>query len=144
MRLLLIMLAALVTVACGSAAPAVNAGAAPDEMDVTSPKWQGVMKHYQLEGHPRWPDVVALDGSIDTQIWPGLHYWVYQPPSAVGKETPPLVLYLHGTMQNPEKAARGVRWNELADRRGFIVLYPMGESGDNWSWGQSTDRKSVV
>ena len=23
-------------------------------------------------------------------------------------------------------------------RRGFIVLYPMGESGDTWAWGQTT------
>ncbi len=139
MRLLLIFITALALVACGSSAPTgAIAGAVGDEMDITSPKWQGVMHHHQLEGHPRWPDVVALDGSVDTQIWPGLHYWVYVPPSAIGKEAPSLVLYLHGTMQNPEKAARGVRWNELADRRGFVVLYPMGESGDNWSWGQAT------
>lgn len=118
-------------------AAAAQGARAQEYGDISSPKWQGVMKHHQLEGHPRWPDVVALDGTIDTQIWPGLHYWVYVPPSA-RKEKPSLVIYIHGTSQNPEKAARGVRWNELADRRGFVVLYPMGESGDNWSWGQST------
>jgi poly(hydroxyalkanoate) depolymerase family esterase len=123
---------------CGDSSPVARGDATPDDMDIFSDKWQGVMRHHQLEAHPRWPDIVALDGSVDTQIWPGLHYWVYVPPSAAQMESPSLVLYLHGSSQNPELAARGVRWNELADRRGFIVLYPMGESGDNWSWGQST------
>jgi poly(hydroxyalkanoate) depolymerase family esterase len=106
--------------------------------DLTSPKWQGVMVHHQLAGHPRWPNVIETDGSIDTQIWPGLHYWVYVPPSAAAKKSPSLLIYIHGTNQNPEKAARGVRWNEFADQRGFVVLYPMGGDGNNWSWGQTT------
>jgi predicted esterase len=106
--------------------------------DLTSPKWQGTMVHHQLAGHPRWPDVIALDGSVDTQIWPGLHYWVYVPPKAALKKSPSLLIYIHGTNQNPEKAARGVRWNEFADERGFVVLYPMGGDGNNWSWGQTT------
>src|SRR5262245_25410705 len=108
MRWLLLPIAALALAACGDSAPSGSAGAAgDDDMDIASPRWQGVMKHHQLEGHPRWPDIVALDGSIDTQIWPGLHYWVYVPPLAAKKESPSLVLYLHGSSQNPEKAARG-------------------------------------
>jgi poly(hydroxyalkanoate) depolymerase family esterase len=141
MRALLAAFAALVLAACGNSAPvasAAPAGWVADDLDITSPKWQGVMRHHQLAGHPRWPDVVGLDGSVDTHIWPGLHYWVYVPPLAAAKQSPSLVLYLHGTSQNPERAARGVRWNELADREGFVVVYPMGDSGDNWSWGQAT------
>jgi poly(hydroxyalkanoate) depolymerase family esterase len=106
--------------------------------DLTSPKWQGTMVHHQLAGHPRWPNIVELDGSIDTQIWPGLHYWVYVPPAAAGKKTPSLLIYIHGTNQNPEKAARSAGWNQLADERGFVVLYPMGGDGNNWAWGQTT------
>jgi poly(hydroxyalkanoate) depolymerase family esterase len=49
-------------------------------------------------------------------------YWVFvparRPPSA------PLVVYLHGCNQTAVDAAVGTRWNELAARRGFVVVYP--------------------
>ena len=35
-----------------------------------------------------------------------------------------LVVYLHGCNQTAEDAALGTRWNELAARRGFVVVYP--------------------
>ncbi len=35
-----------------------------------------------------------------------------------------LVVYLHGCNQGAEDAALGTRWNELAARRGFFVVYP--------------------
>ena len=107
--------------------------------DLTSSKWQGTMVHHQLEPSAR-NDLIDLeqDPAVGTQFWPGLHYWVYVGREAVGKKSPSLLIYIHGTNQNPEKAARGVRWNEFADTRGFVVLYPMGQSGDNWGWGSAT------
>ena len=115
-------------------APAAGAATLPD---VTSPKWQGAMEYHELPGHPDWPDVIQLDGSIDSQIWPAMPYWVYVPPLARLKQAPSLVVYIHGSSQSAVDAARGVRWNELADRTGVIVAYPQGP-GNTWDWGQST------
>jgi poly(3-hydroxybutyrate) depolymerase len=70
-------------------------------------------------------------------VWPAKDYWIYEPPAASGRERPMLVVYLHGTSQTAPSAAHGVRWNELADREGVIVVYPQGID-ENWGWGVST------
>jgi poly(hydroxyalkanoate) depolymerase family esterase len=59
-----------------------------------------------------------------TADYPSRDYLEYVP----GKLAPPpgraLVVYLHGCTQTAEEAARGTRWDELADARGFIVAFP--------------------
>ena len=56
---------------------------------------------------------------------PGLErdYWVYRPSRLAFKHVP-LVVYLHGCSQNAADAAGGTRWNELAEKKGFIAVYP--------------------
>lgn len=103
--------------------------------DVTSPKWRGRMVSHNLAGHPLWPGIVQPDGTVVNPIWPAMHYWVYRPPSAGSR--PPLVVYLHGSSQTAVNAALGIRWNELADRKGAIVAYPQ-QAANTWDWGQST------
>lgn len=49
-------------------------------------------------------------------------YLVFVPAHKARKA--PLVVYLHGCSQTAEDAAVGTRWNELAARRGFVVVYP--------------------
>ncbi len=50
-------------------------------------------------------------------------YWTYVPKQRrVGRV--PLVVYLHGCAQDAHDAAIGSRWNELAERQGFVVAYP--------------------
>lgn len=49
-------------------------------------------------------------------------YFVYIPASLPANA--PLVVYLHGCNQTAIDAAVGTRWNELADQRGFVVVYP--------------------
>jgi poly(hydroxyalkanoate) depolymerase family esterase len=50
-------------------------------------------------------------------------YWVYSPARRAVRGVP-LVVYLHGCSQDARGAATGTRWNELAARKGFVVVYP--------------------
>jgi poly(hydroxyalkanoate) depolymerase family esterase len=59
-----------------------------------------------------------------TASYPSRVYYQYVPATlaAAGKRT--LVVYLHGCTQTAEQALKGVRWDELADSKHFVVVYP--------------------
>ena len=66
-----------------------------------------------------------------------LHYWFYWPSDA--PTTPrPLVVMLHGCGQTALEFAQGTRMNELAERKGFAVLYPQqsvaSDANRCWPW----------
>ena len=50
----------------------------------------------------------------------------------------PLVVALHGCWQTPEDFALGTRLNDVAERRGLVVVYPAQSRRDNayrcWNW----------
>ena len=56
---------------------------------------------------------------------------------------PPLVVALHGCSQNAAVYDHGTGWSELADRLGFVVVYPEQQSANNpkscFSWFQRDD-----
>jgi feruloyl esterase len=56
---------------------------------------------------------------------------------------PPLVVALHGCGQSAAEYARGTGWSSLADRHGFLVLYPEQQAANNprtcFSWFQPHD-----
>jgi len=53
-------------------------------------------------------------------------YLLYRPAS-LGRQTPaPLVIVLHGGFGSGKMAENSYHWDELADRQGFIVVYPDG------------------
>jgi poly(hydroxyalkanoate) depolymerase family esterase len=90
------------------------------------------------------PAVIGLPGSWQKSYLsvPGerrLLYWLYQP---AGKAlTPrPLVVMLHGCQQTATDFAAATRMNELAERKGFAVLYPQQSSTSDshrcWHWYQ--------
>jgi len=66
-----------------------------------------------------------------------IEFKVYVPSSYSG-ESVPLVVMLHGCSQNADMIAEGTMWNELAEREGFIVLYPQQSTLRNvqgcWNW----------
>lgn len=55
-------------------------------------------------------------------------YMLYVPPHP--KPNQPLVVYIPGAVQSAEQAAYDTRWNELAAKEGFFVLYPEGNLDD--------------
>ncbi len=54
------------------------------------------------------------------------YYLVHTPPSYDGKTAMPVVLAFHGGGGNPEAFVTMTGFNDLADRQGFIVVYPAG------------------
>lgn len=62
-------------------------------------------------------------------------YRLHLPPMVDGSEPRPLVLVFHGGGGDPAGAERLTRFSELADRAGFVVVYPDGV-GKNWNDGR--------
>src|ERR1700712_4434170 len=51
-------------------------------------------------------------------------YQVYVPAGLRRRSRVPLVVLLHGCRQSAEEFAASTAFNELADRHGFIAVYP--------------------
>lgn len=61
-----------------------------------------------------------VSGGVERQ------YLLYVPKSYDPTVPAPLVITIHGFAQWPAHQAQLSRWNDLADREGFIVVYPAG------------------
>ena len=74
----------------------------------------------------------------------GRFYKLYLPSCYRGQALP-LVVMLHGCKQTPDDFAAGTRMNELAERYGFIVIYPAQSWRANvercWNWFRSSDQE---
>ena len=70
-------------------------------------------------------------------------YKLFIPKGHQGRQLPLLVM-LHGCTQSPDDFARGTRMNELADERGYYVVYPAQSARDNptkcWNWFRPADQ----
>ena len=68
-----------------------------------------------------------------------LLYWLYQ-PAGKAQAPRPLVVMLHGCQQTAADFAAATRMNELAERKGFAVLYPQQSAASDshrcWHWYQ--------
>lgn len=53
-------------------------------------------------------------------------YLLYVPDSYDASKPVPLVINIHGFAQWPANQAEVSKWNQLADKEGFIVVYPSG------------------
>lgn len=56
-------------------------------------------------------------------------YLLHVPASYDRKRPTPLVISMHGAGLWPAAQMETTRWNEAAERHGFIVVYPAGEEG---------------
>jgi poly(hydroxyalkanoate) depolymerase family esterase len=90
------------------------------------------------------PAVLGLPGTWQKSYLsvPGerrLLYWLYQ-PAGQAQAPRPLVVMLHGCQQTATDFAAATRMNELAERKGFAVLYPQqsttSDSHRCWHWYQ--------
>lgn len=80
-------------------------------------------------------------------VWPSRDYRLYVPDNLPAGRGRPLVVMLHGCKQDPEAFAAGTRMNALADREGFLVLYPKQDRASNidrcWNWFDSFSQKRL-
>lgn len=69
-------------------------------------------------------------------------YWLFVPSHLPPK--PALVVMLHGCTQSPKDFALGTRMNDLAEQKGFLVLYPEQVAAANaqrcWNWFNPADQ----
>jgi poly(hydroxyalkanoate) depolymerase family esterase len=65
-------------------------------------------------------------------------YKLYVPQNYTHGRPAPLLVALHGCMQDPDTFAAGTRFNTLADQYNFLVLYPQQDGTNNagkcWNW----------
>lgn len=74
-------------------------------------------------------------------------YQLYLPKRAApAAGAPALVVMLHGCTQSPADFAAGTAMNALADRHGFLVLYPGQSKAANqsacWNWFNPDDQRA--
>ena len=85
-----------------------------------------------LRGGGRW-EAFIYSGPAGSR-----RYFVYTPTGYTLDRRVPMVVMLHGCTQTPAGSAAGTKWNPLADRQTFVVVYPEQSSRDNplscWNW----------
>jgi len=71
-------------------------------------------------------------------VWPARDYLVYVPAGHTRWKRRPLIVCIHGCRQTPEELAAGTRIAALADRHGWLILFPRQTKKANpwrcWNW----------
>lgn len=74
-----------------------------------------------------------------------LNAYIYVPKSISNEKNVPLVVALHGCSQTAHNIAEETGWNTLAEKHGFIVLYPEQKIANNasrcFNWFSKKDIK---
>lgn len=98
---------------------------------------------------PRSPQIIVPDGAIfrddEFTCVSGSRRFRQYVPAAASEGASGVVMMLHGCTQTPEDFAVGTGMNALADRKGFVVIYPAQSRGDNaqscWNWFSRGDQR---
>jgi poly(hydroxyalkanoate) depolymerase family esterase len=81
---------------------------------------------------------MALTGALAASTAGAQGYELFVPSTLDRARPAPLVVLLHGCTQDGADVARGARMNEIAERMGFLVLYPSQPASANpwrcWNW----------
>jgi poly(hydroxyalkanoate) depolymerase family esterase len=92
----------------------------------------------RLRRTPRNAHAGSWDELVDHGPGGSRSYAVYTPAGLLPGKRVPLVIVLHGCRQSAKDAAFGTGVNALADRAGFVALYPEQSAQDNrqrcWNW----------
>ena len=87
---------------------------------------------------PAAQEVGTWDELLDEGPAGSRSYAVYTPPGLRAGMAVPLVVVLHGCTQSAKDAALGTEVDALADREGFVAVYPEQAAKDNprrcWNW----------
>jgi poly(3-hydroxybutyrate) depolymerase len=104
----------------------------------------GLLSHAPARAATRWAGSFTNHTLAAGASYPARDYWLYLPTSLPPSGQRALVVYLHGCSQTGDDAARSVPWNDLADQRGFLVVYPeqstdptTGDPARCWNSGQT-------
>ncbi|MCE8005797.1 PHB depolymerase family esterase [Aestuariivita sp.] len=106
----------------------------------------------KLSGQPMRsasPETSVPDGAIFTDdifaCASGSRRYRLYVPASTSEGATGVVMMLHGCTQTPEDFANGTGMNTLADRHGFVVVYPAQSRGDNaqscWNWFSRGDQR---
>ncbi len=75
-------------------------------------------------------------------------YHLYLPPGMSAIERVPLLVMLHGCLQDAQALAAASRMNRVAARHGFVVLYPEQDRVSNaqrcWNWYDTRSGRAQV
>lgn len=108
-------------------------------------QWEGLVKSSMAGTASLDPSASASSRLVETPSFgpnPGnLRMFTYAPPEVAA--SPALVVVLHGCTQNAAGYDYGSGWSELAERYGFVVLFPEQQDSNNpnrcFNWFQTGD-----
>jgi poly(hydroxyalkanoate) depolymerase family esterase len=88
------------------------------------------------------PEAPEVAGQVTYGTWGDgalpRRWRLYTPAPRADARPAPLLVLLHGCTQDVDDMARGTRMDEVAERQGFLVLYPEQPAGANalrcWNW----------
>ena len=141
-------------------APRTQTGRAPQapHMPPSASQWSQAWAQAQAHLNPNVSNVSApasapptfdaeTPGTFSTHTFSngaGQRQYKLYVPAAYRGEPLPLIVMLHGCTQNADDFAAGTRMNEMAERQGFIVVYPNQPHTANhsacWNWFKPSDQ----
>lgn len=108
---------------------------------VRGPMSSGVVARKAVAGTGTWTSGVALGAHGPRR------YRLFRPPGVKAGETLPLVVMLHGCLQDAAAFAACTRMNPLALREQFLVLYPeqgrLANPRRCWNWFDTANGRAV-
>ena len=129
-----VVIAALMVAPSAAASPA---GSATNPSDLASQPSSVPTEAVLGRGTGTWEQLVG-DGPARNRA-----YYVYTPPGLESGKAVPLVVVLHGCRQSADLAL-GSGVNALADKKGFVAVYPEQSIEDNprrcWNWFDVRDQ----
>ncbi len=108
-------------------------------------QWEGLMKAAATSASPLEPSKAIPHRLVETEKFGinlgNLRMFTYAPPELA--PSPALVVVLHGCTQNAAGYDLGSGWSVLAERYGFVALFPEQKKANNpkrcFNWFQTGD-----
>ncbi|MFL9868344.1 PHB depolymerase family esterase [Paraburkholderia fungorum] len=124
----------------------------PQSVNEWAQAWTQAQNQAQSHTAPHAPAERILDadtpGTFSTHTFSnsaGQRQYKLYVPAVYNNEPLPLIVMLHGCTQNADDFATGTRMNEMAERHGFIVVYPNQAQAANhslcWNWFKPGDQQ---